>query len=106
MAACFGTKLSLPQRIPLFDQPVQLFALLRDAVGIACLVGRPGRCGRLFCQLAKIVPQDRDPVVELWAREGALIGHGVCSRDVVMPGEYQASSSRWLIIGRRVWPGQ
>jgi hypothetical protein len=56
--------LFIQQGVTLFYQPVELFALLRDAIGIAFfgLTTRAG-CG-LFHQLPEIVPKNGDTVVE------------------------------------------
>src|ERR1700733_4983402 len=58
------------------DQPLELLVLLRDAIGAALLVLGARQRRRLLDQLADIVAQDPDAVLELIARKRILIAHG------------------------------
>jgi hypothetical protein len=69
------TRLVRQQVVTRFDQPIELFALLRDTVGVAFL-GLATRltCG-LFDQLPEIVPKYRDAIIELGSRKRIVVTH-------------------------------
>jgi hypothetical protein len=57
--------LFLHQVVTRFEQPIQLFALLRDAIGVTLLGLATRETGGLFYQLTDIVLKYRDTIVEL-----------------------------------------
>jgi hypothetical protein len=62
----------LPKSVALFEVRLELCRLLRDPVGSPVVVGDCGQRGRLFDQLADVVLQYRDSVVEFGSGEIVL----------------------------------
>src|SRR4051812_28042533 len=58
-----------PQPLALRDKLVQFSGLLGDPVGDPLLVPAAGDAGRLLDQLADIVAEDRDPIVQFGSRK-------------------------------------
>ena len=91
----------LLQRVALRDQLVELFLLCGDALGGAFLVGGAGEGGGLFGQLAQVVADDGDAVVEIGARESAVVGHGVldCAAGELLQPRLQRAQARFGLEG-------
>jgi hypothetical protein len=62
----------LSKSFALFEQLLKLGRLHRDPLGCAVVVAGAGQRGRLFDQVACVVLQDRDPVVEFRGLEIVL----------------------------------
>jgi hypothetical protein len=69
--------LFLQERISLLDQPLKLFALLRNPVRISILILGARECSRLLDKLPDVLANDGDVLFELSERRRTAVAHHV-----------------------------
>jgi hypothetical protein len=62
------TESFLRSAVTLCNKPVEFIRLLSDAIGGSLFILAAGCARRLFDKLSKVVPQDRDAIVEFRKR--------------------------------------